>query len=311
MAEDPYLVLGVPRSASDEDIRKAFRKLARESHPDVNPNNPSAVERFKKISAAYDLLGDTEKRAKYDRGEIDEQGEPRRYQQSYRGAGPFAGRAGQGQRPGGGFEDFGFSDIFDIFSSNGTAGTRGQARGHGGYAARGPDARYTLEVDFIEAVTGAKKRVNMPAGGILDISVPSGVSDGQILRLKGRGNPGPYGGVPGDALVEIKVRQHPRFTRQGDDILVEVPISIDEAILGARIEVETITGKVQVNVPKGTSGGKVLRLRGKGVQNATTGNSGDQLITLRIELPETIDESLSYFMSEWRQKNAYNPRDRS
>lgn len=306
MAEDPYSVLGVPRSASDEDIRKAFRKLARENHPDLHPNDTPAAERFKKISAAYDLLGDAEKRGKFDRGEIDEQGEPRRYQQTYSRTGPFAGRAGQS--PGaGGFQDFGFSDIFDMFSSarpDGQAGTRTR----GSYTARGQDSRYTLEIDFLEAVAGAKKRVTMPEGGILDISVPAGVSDGQVLRLKGRGSPGPRGGVSGDALIEIKVRPHPQFKRQGDDILLEVPITIDEAILGARIEVETITGKVQVNVPKGTSGGKVLRLRGKGVRNATTSNTGDQLITLRIQLPDTIDDSLSYFFSEWRQKHGYNPR---
>ncbi|MFM1815197.1 MAG: hypothetical protein RLZ98_1892 [Pseudomonadota bacterium] len=304
MAEDPYSVLGVPRTASDEEIRKAFRKLAREHHPDLHPDDNAAAERFKQVSAAYELLGDAEKRAKFDRGEIDEQGEPRRYQQSYRRQGPFAGRAGQGS--GGNFDDFGFSDIFDIFS-----GGRADARGASGYAARGQDARYTLEIDFLEAASGAKKRVTMPEGGVLDITVPAGVTDGQILRLKGRGSPSPRGGLPGDALIEIKVRPHKSFKRQGDDILVDVPISLDEAVLGTRIEVETISGKVQVTIPKGTSGGKVLRLRGKGVRNSTSGNTGDQLITLRIELPETIDDSLSYFMSEWRQKHGYNPRDNS
>ncbi len=310
MAEDPYSVLGVARTASDDEIRKAFRKLARELHPDVNPDDKDAAERFKKVSVAYDLLGDAEKRQKFDRGEIDANGEPRRYQSSYADAGPFAGRARARQ---GGFDDFGFSDIFDIFSngnSDPSARARARSGGAANYARRGHDARYTLEIDFLEAVTGAKKRVTMPSSKVLDISVPAGVADGQVLRLKGRGNPGERGGSPGDALVEIKVRPHETFRRQGDDIVIDLPISIDEAILGTRIEVETISGKVQVNIPKGTSGGQMLRLRGKGVQNATTGKSGDQLINLRIELPEDIDDSLSYFISEWRQKHGYNPRNK-
>jgi DnaJ-class molecular chaperone len=167
--------------------------------------------------------------------------------------------------------------------------------------------RYTLEVDFLESATGAKKRVTMPDGGVLDITVPEGVADGQTLRLKGQGAAGPRGGEAGDALVEIKVRQHALFKRSGDDIVLELPITLDEAVLGAKIEVQTISGRVQLTVPKGTSSGRVFRLKGKGVRNTTTGNTGDQLVTVRIVLPETIDNELSYFMSEWRQKHSYNP----
>ena len=167
--------------------------------------------------------------------------------------------------------------------------------------------RYTLEIDFLESAAGAKKRVTMPDGGVLDLSVPEGVVDGQILRLKGKGQAGPRGSEAGDALVEIKVRPHPQFKRVGDDIALEVPITIDEAVLGAKIEVATISGRVQLTVPKGTSSGRVFRLKGKGVNNASTRHAGDQLVTVRIVLPETIDNDLSYFLSEWRQKHGYNP----
>ena len=168
--------------------------------------------------------------------------------------------------------------------------------------------RYTLEIDFLEAATGAKKRVTMPDGGVLDLTVPEGVSDGQVLRLKGKGSPGARGSEAGDALVEIKVRPHPQFSRAGDDIALELPITIDEAVLGAKIEVPTVSGRVQLTIPKGTSSGRVFRLKGKGVHNTTTGSTGDQLVTVRIVLPETIDDKLAYFMSEWRQSHRYDPR---
>lgn len=308
MAEDPYALLGVAKNASDDDIRRAFRKLAKELHPDLNPGDKAAVERFKKVSAAYELLGDPEKRKRYDRGEIDASGEPRRaYQQQGAGAGgPFGWR---GARPGGpppDMEEAGFSDIFsEIFG--GARGARG-ARFGGGI--RGSDVRYTLEIDFLEAVTGARKRVTMPEGGMLDLTVPEGVNDGQVLRLKGKGGPGFRGGEPGDALVEIKVRPHPQFKRVGDDITLDLPIAIDEAVLGAKVEVPTVTGRVQLTIPKGTSSGRVFRLRGKGVRNVATGTTGDQLVTVRIVLPDEVDDSLAYFMSEWRQRHAYNPRER-
>jgi DnaJ-class molecular chaperone len=297
MAEDPYKVLGVQRDAAEDDIRKAYRKLAKELHPDLNPaNRAAAEERFKKVSAAYEIVGDATKRGQYDRGEIDANGEQRRtYQRAHSGAGARGGGARAG-------EEFGFSDIFsDLFG----AGRRGE--GASGFGTRGRDVRYTLEVDFLEAATGAKKRVTMPDGGVLDIAVPEGVADGQTLRLKGQGSPSPRGSEAGDALVEIKVRAHAQFKRAGDDIVLEVPISIDEAVLGAKIEVQTISGRVQVAIPKGTSSGRVFRLKGKGVRNTTTGNTGDQLVSVRIVLPETIDSELSYFMQEWRQKHGYNP----
>ncbi len=208
-----------------------------------------------------------------------------------------AGGPRAGARPG--TEDFGFGDIFsDIFGNR--AGT--------GFTPRGQDVRYTLEVEFMEAAAGARKRVTLPEGGVLDMAVPEGVTDGQVLRLKGKGTAGFRGGEAGDALVEIKVRAHPDFKRQGDDIIADIPITIDEAVLGAKIEVATISGRVQLTIPKGTNSGRMFRLKGKGIRNAQTNTSGDQIVSVRIALPEVIDEKLAYFLSEWRQKHAYDPR---
>lgn len=301
MADDPYLLLAVPRTASADDISKAFRKLAKELHPDLHPDDNASAERFKKVSAAYELLSDSDKRARFDRGEIDGAGEPRRGYNPYgAGGGPFPGRGG---RPGAGgpADDMGFGDVFsDLFG--------GRGRPRPATVVRGQDVRYTLEVEFLEAVAGAKKRVSLPEGGVLDLAVPEGVEDGQTLRLKGKGRPGPRGAEAGDAMVEIKVRPHKDFKREGSDILLDLAISIDEAVLGTRIEVPTASGRVALNIPKGTNSGTVFRLRGKGVRSMTTGAIGDQLVTVRIVMPETIDDQLAYFMSEWRQKNAYDPR---
>ncbi len=313
MADDLYDILGVSRRATEEDIRKAFRKLAKANHPDVNPGNAAAGERFKKITAANDILSDPEKRRQYDAGEIDGKGDPRRPFWGHAGAGAGAGPGGprrpQAARSGqaGAFEDFSFSDIFsDVFGAGSAGSGAGAGRREGfGFAARGQDLRYSLEVDFLEAVLGAKKRVTLPDGGVLDLAVPEGVTDGQTLRLKGKGTQGSLGAEAGDALIEIKVRPHPDFKRDGDDILFELPITIDEAVLGGRVEVPTPSGRVQLAIPKGTSSGKTFRLKGKGVR--TRAGSGDQLVTVKIVLPHDIDESLSYFFSEWRQKHGYDP----
>ena len=300
MADDPYTVLGVPRSATEADIRRAYRKLAKELHPDLNPSNrASAEERFKKVSAAYGIIGDPEKRRQYDRGEIDATGEPRRGFRRPPGGGPFDSRPGGATAA----EDFSFGDIFsDLFGS-----MRGRGEPGSPFGLRGRDVRYSLEVDFLEAATGAKKRVTLPDSGALDISVPQGVTNGQTLRLKGRGAPGRRGAEAGDALVEIRVRPHPYFKRVDDDIVLDVPITIDEAVLGAKIEVPTISGRVQLTLPNGTSSGRIFRLKGRGVHNLTSGHTGDQLVTVRIVLPDTVDEGLAYFLSEWRQKNRYDP----
>lgn len=286
--DDPYKVLGVDRSASDTDIRGAFRRLAKELHPDVRPGDKAASDRFKQISAAYEIIGDPEKRRQYDTGQIDARGEPRRTpQRQHAGAG-----AGM---------DVDLGDIFsDLF------GRRGGRPG-AGFSLKGQDLRYSLEVEFLEAALGAKKRVTLPEGGVLDLAVPEGVTDGQVLRLKGKGGPGLRGGEHGDALVEIRVRPHPKFRREGDDVLLEVPIGIDEAVLGARIEVPTVSGRVALSIPKGTSSGRAFRLKGKGIRSSLTRPHGDQIVTVRIVLPETIDESLAYFLAEWKKKHAYDP----
>ena len=298
MAEDPYSVLGVPRSASDEEIRRAFRRLAKECHPDLHPDDTAKAERFKRLSLADEVIGDPEKRKRFDRGEIDENGEARH---AYARAGAREGAAWGGRRGDTGPEDFGFTDIFsDLFGSQ-------RANRERGFAGRGQDVRYSLEVDFLEAVAGARKRVTLPEGGTLDLSVPEGVGDGQVLRLKGKGAAGAAGASPGDALVEIKIRRHAYFGREEDDITLELPLTLDEAVLGSKVEVPTISGRVQLTIPKGTNSGRTFRLRGKGVRNLTTGTTGDQLVTVRIVMPETIDDQLSYFFSEWRQRHGYDP----
>ncbi len=294
MADDLYKELGVARGASDEDVRRAYRKRAKEFHPDVNPDNRVAAEaRIKTINAAFAILGEPEKRRQYDAGQIDANGEPR--QRTHR---TYAGG-----RPGGatGGDDFGFGDIFsDIFG-------RGRGGATGTVGLRGPDVRYTLEVDFLEAANGAKKRVTMPGGAALDMAVPEGVTDGQVLRLKGKGGEGPRGGEPGDALVEIKVRLHSEFRRTGDDIHTSVPITIDEAVLGGKIEVATIHGRVALTIPKGTSSGRAFRMKGRGVRSAPGQQPGDQIVTIAIVMPEEIDEKLAYFLTEWRRAHAYDP----
>ena len=293
MAQDPYKILGLAKGASDEDVRAAFRRLAKSCHPDLHPGDKAASDRFKALSAAYDLLGDADRRRQFDAGLIDARGEPVRQ--------PYAHAAGAAA--GGGA----FRDVFnDFFGEAGWPGGRQQARP--GFQARGQDVRYTLDVDFLEAVSGTKKRVTMPEGGVLDLSVPEGVGDGQVLRLKGKGKPGFGGAEAGDALVEIHVKAHSEYQRSGDDIQMSLPVTLDGAVLGGKIEVATPSGRVQLTVPKGTSSGRVFRLKGKGVRNQGSGKHGDLLVTIHITMPETIDEGLAYFMSEWRKKHPYSVR---
>lgn len=292
MTEDLYQILNVKRSASHDEIRGAYRKLAKEFHPDRNPGNAAAEETFKRVSAAFDILGDPDKRKRYDAGEIDASGR----EAAYSDAG-----AGQRYRPADNFGDFG--DIFgDFFGRTGSGGPGG------GFNMRGMDYRYHLEIEFLEAVNGVKKRVLLPEGETLDINVPSGVVQGQVLRLKGKGGPGVGRGQAGDALIELKIRTHPFFDREGDDIVLDLPIAVYEAVLGAKVEAPTIAGRVAITVPKGASSGQVLRLRGKGVRNAQTGNTGDQLVKLRIVLPQRVDRELFDFMENWSEAHSYDPR---
>lgn len=296
MDKNLYSVLGVQRSASHDEIRAAYRRLAKEYHPDRNPGNNAAEENFKRVSAAFDVLGDPDKRRKYDAGEIDASG---------RDTGGFygdpGGRGGT-YRPSDNFGDFG--DIFGDFFGR-TSAPPGGGRG---FNMRGMDYRYHLEIEFLEAANGVKKRVLLPEGETLDINVPSGVVQGQVLRLKGKGGPGVGRGQPGDALIELKIRPHQHFERDGDDIILTLPITIYEAGLGAKVEAPTINGRVAITVPRGASSGQILRLRSKGVKNAQTGNSGDQLVKLSIVLPQRIDPDLQDLMEKWAEDHSYNPR---
>jgi DnaJ-class molecular chaperone len=304
MADDLYSVLGVTRTASAEDVAKAYRNLAKKLHPDLNPGDKDAENKFKKVTAAYDILGDPDKRRRYDLGEIDASGQERTQQRYYR---EYAGTEdGARYRSSAAYEDLGaFSDLFgDLFGKGGGAGARGER-----FSMRGGDAQYRLEIDFLEAVNGAKKRITLPDGGILDVTIPAGVDAGQVMRLKGKGMPGIGAGAPGDALVEIMVRPHPVFTREGDDIVVEVPITFPEAVLGGKIEVPTITGNVFATVPPASNTGRTLRLKGRGIKGKG-GRHGDQLVNLSVVMPERIDDELRSFAEEWAKKHQYDPRQK-
>jgi DnaJ-class molecular chaperone len=294
LAADPYTVLGVNKSASQDDIQKAYRRLAKKLHPDLNPGNKTAEEQFKEVSAAYDLLGDTDKRARYDRGEIDASGAERPQQRYYR---DFADTAGSPYSNDGGFADFaGSEDILSqIFGREG----RGDIR------MRGSDVHYRLELDFLDAINGGKRQITLPDGSVLDVNIPPGTRDGQILRLRGKGRPGIGGGPPGDALIEIDVRPHRIFTRKGDDIHIDLPVSLSEAVLGGKVKVPTPSGPVTMSVPKWSNTGTVLRLKGKGVPRVD-GSKGDEFVTLKVMLPEKPDPDLEKFVREWR--GAYSPR---
>lgn len=298
MNEDPYSVLGVKKDASQEEIQKAYRKLAKKLHPDLNPGNKQAEEQFKAVSAAYDLLSDPEKRARFDRGEIDASGQERPRQRYYR---DFAGAAA-GEHPyasSEGFFDFG--DEGDLFS--GLFGRRGRFD----LKMRGQDVHYRLPVEFLEAINGTTRRVTLSDGSTVEITVPPGARDGQLLRLAGKGGAGIGGGPPGDALIEINVKPHPLFKRKGDDIHLELPISLSEAVLGGRISVPTPTGKVAMSVPKGSNTGTVLRLRGKGVARSD-GTRGDEYVRLKVVLPDKPDPELEKFVQGWAAGKAHDPR---
>ncbi len=306
MADDPYKVLGVSREASADDIRKAYRKLAKEYHPDLHPGDAAAEERFKAVSAAYDLLGDPDKRGRFDRGEIDASGHERPEQQYYRHYADAGAEHPYHSTEG--FADF--ADIGDVFSDlfGHARGAQGGGRQGAAFRMRGGDVRYNFTVDFLDAVQGAKQRITLPDGSALDLTIPAGVRDGQVLRLKGKGQPGVGGAPSGDALVEVHIRPHKLFRREGDDIHIELPITLAEAAGGAKIDVPTTDGSVVMTVPKNANSGTRLRLKGKGVAAGKAGKRGDQYVTLRVVLPEKPDDELVEFLDRWERENPYDPR---
>ena len=287
MPADPYQTLGVKKNASQEEIQKAYRQLAKKHHPDLNPGNKQAEEKFKEVSAAYDLLGDADKRARFDRGEIDEQGTEQPRQRFYR---DFADDS-HAYANDAGFADFaGAEDIFSqFFNREGRANIR----------MRGSDVRYSLPLDFLDAINGGKRQIALPDGSTLDVTIPPGTRDGQILRLRGKGRPSVNGGPAGDALIEIEVLPHRVFTLKGDDIHAELPISLREAVLGGKVKAPTPSGSVAVTVPKWSNTGTVLRLKGKGAPRPD-GSKGDEFLTLKVMLPEKPDVELEKFAAQWR-----------
>jgi DnaJ-class molecular chaperone len=291
---DPYDVLGVARDADEATIKSAYRRLAKQYHPDLNPGDVKIETRFKEISAAYDLLSDPKKRGRFDRGEIDADGMERAGARGYRAYNERAKTAG-------GFGGFDAEDIMEMFTRN---TKKQQAK------KRGADLSYSISIDFIAAATGTKRRLSLPDGRSLDIAIPPGTEDGTSLRLKGQGQPGPFGGPSGDALVEVQIEPHAFFVRKGGDIHVEVPVTLQEAVLGATITVPTIEGKVAVKVPASSNSGTVLRLKGRGIPGKNGAAAGDQYVTLTVVLPPRVDADLAHFMEKWGPTHTYAVRGR-
>lgn len=313
---DPYDVLGVARGASEADIKKAYRKLAKVHHPDQNTSDPKAAERFAEVNAAYEIVGDADKRKKFDAGEIDAEGKPR-----FTG---FEGMGGAGRRRTAGAGDFGgrsaddilndvFGDAFAGFARGGKA-----RRGAGGFdfegggreqpsaagAGKGTDVTVTVKVPLADIVGSGKARVELPSGKVLNVTLPAGFEPGQPMRLKGQGNPG---SPPGDAIAVLVHEPHPLFRPDGSNLRLDLPLSLDEAVLGARIRVPTLEGWVDLAIPAGTSGARAMRLRGRGLPTRA-GGRGDLLVTPRIVLPDGADGGLEQLMTRWREMKPYDPR---
>ena len=328
---DPYEVLGVARTADASAIKSAYRKLAKKLHPDANKNDPKSATRFAELNSAYEILGDETKRKQFDNGETDAEGKPKfqGFEGFAAGGGPRGGFGGQQ----GGFESFSFGpEGFRRSGGGGRAGGAGRAGGFedilkdmfGGFAggaARGGqtfeyedigahaapprhDINAAISVSLADIAQGARKRVRLPTGKEVEVKIPVGVADGQQIRLKGQGFAGPGGA--GDALITINIAPDPVFKREGDNLRIEVPVTLYEAVLGDKVRVETLTGAVSLAIPPGTSSGRVFRLKGKGMPGKR--GAGDLLATIRIVLPEKGDEALDELMRKWRDEKPYDPR---
>jgi DnaJ-class molecular chaperone len=306
LARDPYQELGVSRGASADEIRKAFRTLAKKHHPDANPGDKASEEKFKRVSAAFDLLSDPDKRRRFDAGEIDADG-----RETMRGFGGGYGGAGTGGYRTE-FENIDLSDILgEVFGAGGGRGRAGPGGGFGfgGFGPqRGADVRARLEIDLEEAIQGARKRIAFSDGRTIEVSIPKGANDGQTLRLKDQGAPGKGG--PGDAFIALVVRPHPIYRREGDNLLMDLPISVYDAVLGGKVQAPTPDGPVSLTIPKNANSGQVLRLKGRGMPGAR-GRRGDLLARLIVTLPERPDAQLEKFAATWRKERPYTPKRRS
>ena len=321
---DPYEILGVPRSATEADIKKSFRRLAKTLHPDANKSDPKAAARFAELNGAYEILGDEKKRQAFDRGEIDAEGKPR-----FRGFEGFGGQGGGFDREGA-FETFTwgpegarrsssrggnfgvFDDILKDMFARGGAGS-GRRTGFGGrFDAEdvqepplGHDVTVAIIITLPEAANGASRRVRLPTGKDVEVKIPPGLSDGQQIRLKGQGLSGP--GAIGDALITVSIAPHPLFAREGNNLRLELPVTLYEAVLGAKVRVPTLDGAVELAIPAGTSSGRTFRIKGKGMPSKGA-PAGDLLASIRIVLPEQNDDELEQLMGKWRERKPYNPR---
>jgi DnaJ-class molecular chaperone len=324
---NPYEVLGVQPQASAEEIKKAFRKQAKRLHPDANKNDPKAAVKFAELNAAYEIVGEEDKRRAFDRGEIDAEGKPR-----YQGFEGFRARPGAGgrardphfgtfsfgpeglRRSGGGRAGGGFGGFEDILSSVFGGGRNGARVDFGtefgpedfGSASAGRDVVAEATITLAEAAHGANKRVQLPTGKDVEVRIPAGMTDGQQIRLKGQGLAGIPGGTAGDALITVRVAPHPHFNVEGANLRVEVPITLYEAVLGGKVRVPTLDGAVELAIPAGTNAGRTFRLKGKGMKKKSV--TGDLLATVRVMLPDDPDPELEALMRAWREKKPYNPR---
>ncbi len=296
--DDPYQTLGVARTATEDEIRAAYRKLAKKHHPDLNPGKHEAEEKFKAVSSAYALLSDADKRARFDSGEIDASGaEKPQERRFYRDFGEDAGRAKYRPGTGGAFDADDLSGFFEeMFRQQGAGG------GAREFAIRGADARYQLSVDFLDAAIGAVRRLTLPDGSTLDVTIPTGLRDGQVLRLKGKGAPGIGNAPAGDALIEVSVRPHNLFRRDGNDVVIELPVTLKEAVLGAKVEVPTLSGTVTLTIPPHSSTGTRLRLKGRGIAG------GHQVVELKVVLPKEDERELEAFLKDWTPHHDFDPR---
>lgn len=308
MARDPYLELGVSRTASAAEIRKAFHKLAKQHHPDANKGDKKSEEKFKQVSAAFDILGDADKRKKFDAGEIDADGrETMRGGFGGGGGNPFgAGFGGRrGGMGGGEGPEIDLNDLFGDILGRNRGGFGGGERG--GFSPKGADVRARLDIDLEEAIKGGKKRVAFSDGRTIDVTIPAGAQEGQTLRLKGQGSPGRGG--QGDALIELAIKPHPIYRPENGALVMDLPITVPDAVLGGKVEAPTPDGPVTLTVPKGSNSGAKLRLKGRGLSDAK-GHRGDLFARLVVTLPDAPDAELEKFAETWREKRPYAPKRR-